>query len=441
MPRDDSLIHLGPWPAGIDNLNPETALARNDNGNIVALREAVNVDIPRTGWPRRRRGFTRIATGANVHSLWGDGEFPLALFMAGGTQYAFAEGGVPFIVRTGLSDRPVSYARPADAVYCSNGVDSWKVSPAGDSSGWAVESPIGQPTLAPVTGGSSGLDAGTYQVAVTYIDMLGAESGTGQAGTVTLPAGGIIAASAIPQPQSGSVVKVRIYATEANGTVLHARLDLSVGVTATTISRVAPGRPLATQFLEPMPAGAIVRALAGRLWVATRGGALVWSEALRYGLTDRAHASRYVGDDVRMVEPVGNGGDGSGLFVADAHKVYWFGGSDPDSQTRRIVSHSSVVRGSSLTVPGDVFGLETTQPVAYWLGSDGVACLGLPGGSIVALQDKQAVAPRAGGGASVFVETNGVRKVVTTLRDTGGAQSLAVGDSASAKVWRNGVEV
>lgn len=435
---DKELIPLGPWPAGIDNLNDETNLARSDDGKrVIALREAVNVDLPRTGWPRRRKGYERIVQGTRVHSLWAHSSFPFLLFADGASQYGMTPAGTPWQIRAGLAPREIGYGFAAGDVYCSNGTQAWRVDQDGGISPWAVESPAHQPTLTATSDG--GLDAGAYQIAFTFLDAEGRESGTGKAVTVQVAAGGGIALTDIPQPTSPDVVRGRIYATNANGDVLQQARDVLTGQAQAMLGAFTPGRPLATQFLEPLPACDIVRTLGGRLYTA-RGNVMRWSEALRFGLSSLKNNVRTVGERIDVMEAVGEGTDGAGLFVSDHKRTYWFGGADPTKQPRQIAYGYGAVRGSSVIVPGNVFGLQTTMPVAYWIAANGVALLGLPGGQIVPLRERQVVAPAASRGASLFREADGIRQVITALSDAQ-PQGLAVRDRVSGRVYRNGVEV
>jgi hypothetical protein len=69
-----------------------------------------------------------------------------------------------------------------------------------------------------------------------------------------------------------------------------------------------------------------------------------------------------------------------------------------------------------------------------------VACLGLPGGQVVPLRERQVVAPAAERGASLFRERDGMRQVITALQGAT-PQGIAIGDRASSRVYRNGIEV
>jgi hypothetical protein len=432
---DKQLAQMAGWPAGVDNLSPETDLTRDDQGKVViALRTAQNVDLTAGGKASRRAGYTLVVAGGRVHSLWSADLWPFALVVLDGVLSGFAGGGDTFDIQAGLEPGlPLSYALAGDKVHWSNGSQCGVVLADATAAPWGCPAPGGQPTLTALPTG--GLDAGTYQVAVTWQLASGEESGAALASTVAVPAGGGIALSDIREPDDAAVAKVRVYVSPADGDVLYHAVDLSPGLPAAVIGKSRRGLPLATQFLEAMPAGQIVRWFNGRLYVAARG-VLCWSEALRYGLT---HPTKnrlpIVGGDIDLLEPVGAGTEAPGVYVASGHRTYWLGGTDPAQFTQRIAYPYGAVAGTGIVVPGNVFGLDSTAPVAYWMASNGVACLGLPAGQVLPLRDKQVVAPQAKTGASMFRAQAGLRQVVTTLRDTA-PNGLAIRDSGVMTVDR-----
>lgn len=433
VPADQQLATSRGWPAGIDNLNSEQALARDENGVTTALRDAQNVDLDRQGKPARRAGYRKLVSAAtHAHSLWASRDFPLALYVDGGDLMALPDGDAPFVVNAGMGIEPVSYAEAAGSAWWVSTSQHGRVSGAGDAGAWGVVGPGGPPTLAATASG--GLCAGRYQVAVTFMDAAGEESGTPRAATVDVADGGGIQLSDIPQPDDATH-RIRVYASPANGDMLYFVADWPAGTATAFIGPHRAGRPLATQFLEPMPCGHIVRWQNGRLFVAA-GSDLVFSEPLRYGLTDPVHNRIGFGGRIDLLEPVGAGTEGAGLFVADGRKTYFTGGADPKTYTLRIAYPHGVVPGTSLVVPGSVFGLESTAPVAYWLADNGVGCLGLPGGQVVPLRENQTIAPAATAGASLYRDTGAMRQVVTTLVNAV-PRGLAIGDKLTCEVFRH----
>lgn len=53
----------GPWPAGINNRLPGYSLPQDQYQRLIALRNAVNVDLDHQGNARRRQGYTKIYSG------------------------------------------------------------------------------------------------------------------------------------------------------------------------------------------------------------------------------------------------------------------------------------------------------------------------------------------------------------------------------------------
>lgn len=434
---DEELIKLGPWPGGLNNLSREAETPADQ------LRGAVNLDLPRDGHPQTRAGYSLSITTTRAHSLWHDGLFPFALYVDSGALKAFQPGDNPFTVQAGLaSTRDASYALVTDRVYWSNGHDTGVVLSTGMPAPWGVETPAGQPTLTSTTAGA--LYPGNYQVTITYLSATGEESGTGPAALVSLPTGGGIGLSAIPQPVGTAVALIRVYLSGANGDGLYWSRDMPVGMTSTTLTFSAEGKRLQTQFLDPMPAGQIVTLLNGRLYVAVNN-MLYWSEALRYGLTRLAMNRIRFPAALTLLTAVGEGTEGAGLYVATANappssqgRTYFLAGPDPAQFAQRIVYGYGVIPGTSIRAAGSLFGLESAVPVAYWIAANGIACLGLPEGQVTPIREKQVVAPAADKGASLLREANGIRQIVTAL-DGSISRNLAVSDAAAATVYRNGV--
>lgn len=435
---DKELIAIGPWPAGVDNLSEENSLTRSDDGKrIIALRESVNADIPRDGWPRRREGRTKLIELTRGHSGWARRGFPFLMFADGSTLFGWKPGQEPFAIVTGIAPREISYAHIADRVYCTNNRQTWVVLATGESAAWGVETPVGRPTLTASTDG--GLDPGTYQVAITFLNAAGEESGAVRAAPITLPDGGGILCTSIPQPVGVDVARVRIYRSPANGDVLYMVRDLPVGQTQASLQGGDLRKQLETLFLDPMPPAEIVRFLGARLWTAS-GNTQRWSDPTRYGLTDLERNVRHIGRAIVMMEAVGDGGEAPGMYVSDTRAVYWQDGVDPNAQRLKIAVNSPAIRGSSVMIQASYFKIDSTVPVAYWLCQNGVAYLGLPGGTVVPLTERQAIAPTADRGASLFIERNGLRRMLTTLAGTG-KQSLAVTDRVVDRMYRDGIEI
>lgn len=436
-PTDKELVKAAAWPAGIDNLSPEQALTRDDQGKVViAVRDAQNTDFDKSGKPARRDGFAKVLDFTRGHSLWKSKDFPLALYVDAGELIALREDLSTFPLRGGLDPaKPLSYDVAAGRVYWSNGDATGCVSADGVALPWGVTGPGGQPTLTGCSG-IGGLDAGTYQVAVTFLLAAGEESGASLAASVSVPAGGGITLTDIPQPSDPSQ-RIRIYMSGANGDALYNVTDLAAGISTLLLGAARRGKPLETQFLDVMPGGQIVRWFNSRLWVA-RESMVIYSEFMRYGLSRLADNHMTLPARIDMLEPVNAGGAAAGLFMAAGERTYFMTGATPAQMSPVIKYPHGVVPGTAVRVPGSVFGLQTTEPVPYWLARNGVGCVGLPGGDVMPLREGQVIAPSAEGGASLYRDVPGMRQVITTL--TGATQrGLAIGDALDCDVIRHDV--
>lgn len=427
---DAQLVRLTGWPQGLNNVAAETSLAAPE------LRTARNVDLADDGKPRRRRGYRRICAGSGIRGLWADPDTGLGFFAEGAALRAVdAFGTVTTILADGVSPyADVAFCRLADRVYWTDGGVTGSITDALDARPWGCPNPAGQPLVSPAAVG--GLHAGTYQVAITYRDDRGEESGATLAALVDVSEGGGIQLSSIPQPNAPTVTTVRVYLSPPNGDALLHHRDLPIGITNVIVGVGFAGKPLETQFLSPMPPGQAIAALNGRLFVAD-GKTLRWTPALRYGLTHRANATIGFAQRIDVLIDVGEAQDGAGLYVAAGERTFFLAGWDAGATTRVIAHPYGAVPGTARAVPAAAFGIESTRRAAYWLGRNGVACLGLPGGQVVPLTAARAVADRYERGATLFCERDGIRQAITALSGHAGAQPLAVRDRLVARVTRH----
>jgi len=79
------------------------------------------------------------------------------------------------------------------------------------------------------------------------------ESGTGKAAVVEVQDGGGIQITSIPQPEDDDATGIVIYASQANGSVLYARMMVEVGTTSVDLGYLPQRRPLSTQFTTQLP--------------------------------------------------------------------------------------------------------------------------------------------------------------------------------------------
>lgn len=426
--RKEQLVRLGPWPRGINNVADEQRLPRNEFGTRpIALREAANVDLDTSGTPRRRRGFEQVGSRTQAHSLWSNDLLPNGYFVDDGELHAIFPDETVQPLGAFAGHNPVSYALINQHVYWSNEVASGVILPDQSVVAWAPEHPDGQPALRLLEGAS--LHPGQYQVAVTFTDAHGRESGSTLAAVIDVPEGRAIRLDNIPQPQTAEWVN--IYVTDANDQVLRRYQSLpgAAGLTSFDITGPAQGTALDTQFLRPLPPGQIVRLFAGRQLVAS-GRTLYWSEPLRYGMHDPARRQMRFDAPIDLVAPDRR----NGVFVAAGGRTYWLAGADPEEWTLDIAYGYGAVPGSHLELPGDALPGDVTAPAQVWLARSGQIVVGA-NGRVEPTKKGEAAIDDADHAAPLFRSEGGVQQLVMGLRAPQ-RHRLAVTDTAVAHVVR-----
>lgn len=429
--RNPDGTRLRGFPAGVNNVAPEQNPPTDEFGRITSLREAVNVDLVGPAKkPRRRQGYVRQLSG-RAHSPMGFRQQLFAVVNGDLNVYDTTLGLVD-TVRAGVGDRRISYAEVNGDLYWCSAMEFRRVrgEDMTDTPGW-VDCP-GTPAIAGYEEG--GLEEGTYRVAMTWFDAEGRESGAAGIAECDVPAGGGVRVFNIPVwPESA--VAARLYMSPPNGEELYATATVAPGATQILLdsSRQRDGKVLETLWRRPMPPCDILRLWAGRL-IGFAGNVLVWSDALRFGLTANDNYMRF-GLRGTLLEPVGDGSGSSGLWVADHKNTYWLDGSDPKEWRRTIKYDHPAVFGTSLRVKGTDVGLETSEQVAVWMAANGVFVAGLPGGTLQPLTEGRLALPAGDNGAAMFRELNGLRQMVMSYINAG-TNYLAVGDRASASVIR-----
>lgn len=437
---DRGLLSSGPWPQGINNLAKEGLLPGDENGNILALREASNVDVSAEGQLSRRQGYTQILPGTLSHSLWSHLDLSFGLFVDDGQLCVLHQDESADLLGLDVGHSPMSYALVGDRIYFSNGNARGMLLPDLSVADWAPAQPDGQPTLEALD--EFGLDPGQYQVAITFTDALGRESGNVLAAAmVDIAAGGGIAVRNIPQPAAGaSVARINVYVTGPNDQVLRLAAAVSVGTQQMVIGLAAAGRslPESLQYTRPLPAGSIVRKLGGRLLVVV-GQEVLISEPQRFGQFHPVRSRLRFAAKIDLLEPIGDG-DGAGFYVAAGARTYWMsaGTSDPAQASQQIVQGVGAIPGSGLVIDAKQLGFDQQQPVVTWIARNGKWMAGLPGGMVTLLRDG-AVVDAADSAAVLYREENGIQQLVATMRGTR-RQGLAVNDLAVAHYYPAGSE-
>lgn len=429
--RDGQLTPLGPF-TGIDNVHAEHEAPAS------SLRKAENVDITDAGRVRRREGYTLKHALVGAHSAWADARLGFGLVAAGTTLYRFTDTREPQAVANVAPLASIAYASVNSSAVFSDGFEMRAISAAGDASPVWIETPGRQPDPVAIVDGP--WPAGRYQTAITYIDRDGRESAATESAYITLMVPSQVSLENIPTP-SDPFASINVYMTEPNGTTLYYRASRPAGMSSSTVPFGPPGRALETQFLAPMPAGSHLAASNGRLYSAVKS-VLWYSEPLRHGLTKPARNFVQFSGLVDGLAATGEAGRGSGVYVSVGGMIRWLDGANPgEFQSMQVYAHGAVP-GTMIRVPASYFnieGLQDTQMLAHWVATNGVLCLGLPGGTVMPYSERTVLADGSEG-AAAYIEREGVRQVINNLFGEP-TNAVRAKDQFSVRVYRNGVEV
>ena len=426
--RESDLVRLAGFPKGIDNLSREESTPRG------ALRAAVNVDLDSTGKLSRREGFALLQSLPGLHSLFADDRFPFLVGADANTLYLFDDTLQRTAAVTLQRDAPLHYALNLFGLFYSNGTDCGMIDLAGQRRPWSAPQPAGQPTLTvnPIAGG---LTAGAYQLAITFLDADGMESGANNASWIDVPEGGGIVLTDWPEMPADAAA-VNIYLSPANGDLMYLVDTLRPALPPSyLLGRRTSGKALSTLFLTPMPPATMLCVSNGRLF-GNHQGTLIWSESLNYGLTKRSENWVQFPAISLIADASGNG-----LFVASENRTYFMEGTSPAQWRRRVVHTSGAVPGTRIYLSASSVGLDAPGVVPVWLSTGGDLIAGLPDGSIARLHKDTYIAPEnAEHGGVALREHNGINQLLVTHKG-GQISRLQAQDSVSVEVCRNGVVV
>lgn len=427
---------LGKWPGGANNVADLRSLQSFERP---AVRSAENVDIDAGGKPRRRGGYSLISAGS-AHSMWAPDEADWGLAVQAGELRRIYESGAIEPVALVHPLKRMAFTEAAGWIFGSNGQTRFIIDEAGIRP-WGVEDPASQPSLSS-SSESGGLAAGQYQVAATFLDGRGQESGTGKAATITVPEGGAILAAAIPQPAEPHVQRVRLYCSSCNGDVLYSVADLPVGASTYVIGVAdieGAGRSLSTQFCERVPPSRLLMAYRGRIYFVPEEGdgtRLFYTHPLMYGLYRQDQGYLPLPGRIAGVVPVLEG-----FYVGTEKQTVYFSGDDPATFTRRTLDAHGMVPGTATRVRGAAFGAETIQTLtAVWWSTNGELIRGDSGGFLTPISRNRLALPAYSGGAVLHRERDGISQLINVLSGPKATDAgFGARDRAVAQIVRNGI--
>lgn len=385
--------------AGLDNRARDFALPEGYARNIR------NADVLSSGKVQRRKGYTKLVSDTNPHSLYSNGL--VTLYVAQGALKRL-DGSVMTVLDADWGDAPTAYADRAGEVFFSNGLKTGRY--AQGHQVWGTENPPFQPT--PELMPNGGLFPGTYQLALTWRDGLGIESGTPLNVQIDVPEGGGILLTDFPAPPA-YVESVAVYISSANGSELYLDNDYPAWTTSVVIGQEERSIPLDTEFMQPMPPVEHLCAQGGRVY-GSIGPALYVTNPFNPYLTSLDGVLFEA--PLTALLPVTDG-----VYAITERKSYFLSFDAGDVPQRRELAYHGAIRGAA--------GFDPILPGVIWVGEKGVM-RGLPGGENQNLTDAHVAMPHAERGALLIRETDGERFAIVSLRGCS-ANPLTAQDWAS----------
>lgn len=406
------------FPAGLDNRARESALPGG------SLRVCQNLDVTKEGNLLTRQGLRRVAAGG-CHSFYGVPYGDFALCVQSGALMRF-DGTTLTALRSVHPNAAMSYAALNSDVFFTNGYEQGRVTASGDLALWGLPTP---PSPACQATDSGGMRAGTVRVTQTAV-VGGMESGAPEPVSVTVPDGGGVRVT-VPTGASFAV-----YATEVDGDLFRRAAIVASGESV-IIGAGFSGKPLDSLFaVKPLP-GQFITAHRGRLWVAS--GSVVWFTDTLSPHWLFPHEGYYAFEaSITLLAAAEDG-----LYVGTAERVFYLQGSKPSEMTLRPVLQRGAIFGSGTNdIPTDVLLGQGSFPsrCCAFLDTEGVFCIGRPGGIVQRITDDHYVAGNAGQAPLAYWQHDGLRQFAVAMIDTVHDANAALDRQVQA-TFANGVSL
>lgn len=422
MPKHPSTINLDDFK-GINNLS------RPENTDPSFLKEAVNIDISKDGSVHKRLGFSEVFTGTNSHSIWSNNTD--CYFVDGDVLKYLYSNFTTTNIKTDCYDR-IDYVELNGDVYFTS------LSTTGILNGSAyrqfgIDAPAGQPVL---TEGSGFLVEGRYQVAISYVDADGRESGTTLAGVIDVSDDSSITLSNLKSSDNADVIYTRIYITTANGETLYYLGDTSDTTSSYIIGDVSHIiTPLDNLGIVSAPKGDLIAYYNGRIYIAV-GNVIYASQPYSYEWFRISEDFLMFESDVTMMMPVE-----TGMYVGDSNKLYYLGGNDISTFKMVEKEMCQPVMYSNVKIPSGYIRIDNTPLGPKWLftANEGIYVCMNQGVMFNVTADNVAF-PSSYEGSAAFIQQDGINKYVSLLKDQNtDGQNAAIGDLVTADIVRNGI--
>lgn len=392
------------FKAGLDTVSRESSLPEG------AMRVCNNFDVTKDGNLLVRKGLRLVLSG-EFHSLYSHPQGYYMLAVKDGMLGIF--NGTTFTAIKAVSNNRVSYACLNETVYFCNGSEQGSVDVNGALGYWGLPVPP-SPRCYATSGG--GLYAGTYQVTqTTTINSL--ESGAPESVEVDVEDKGGISVT-VP---TSATAQFTVYVTTANDPIFRKVGTYASGSTI-NIGLGPRGKMLDTLLLTQPPSGTLVAEYKGRLWI-VQDNVLWFTHEYGPHYVDPAFGYYMFDGSLTLVASAEDG-----LYVGTDSKIYFLQGQKPSEMTVRQVLQRGAISWSQLAdTPTDVFLGQGAFPsrCCSFISSDGVFCIGRPGGIIQQINSDTAVFGNAAKGSLSYWTHDGLKQFIACLQDTDGLGNTA----------------
>lgn len=397
------------FPLGLNNRDRESAVP---NG---ALREAVNLDVTRDGGLLVRNGLREITTG-DAHSFYGHPNGEYSLLVIDGELVKF--DGIAFTsLRSVHPTARVSYTTLNGEVFFSNGYEQGRITAGGELTFWGL--PIPPAPQCSIVENTGGFREGTVRVTIVAV-VNGVESGAPEPVALSVSDGSGVLVT-VP---SGATFN--IYSTDVDGDIFYKTATALSGTSVLVGAGMATGKRLESLFAVKPFSGNYLVSYKGRIWIAN--DQTVW-------FTDSAsphwlflHQGYFTFDSAITLLAAAE----DGLFIGTATQIWFLQGTQPNAMTLRLVSTYGAIAGSGLSeLPIDAFTREGVPlgRCCTFLDTDGVFCVGRPGGQVQRVTANYYGAGNAGLATLIYWQHEGLHQVVAIIEDVAGDENAALDSS------------
>lgn len=386
---------------GINNRRPLEALGRTstqtDTGAYFVA-DAVNVDLDPSQKPRLRPGYTMVQPGASSRGLFAVKDESYA-YVGVGSQLMHFDGTTMEAVGVLASPTvPLAYVETPLGVVCSDTI-RMQLLRGKISRDLVPAAPNPVPSVSSL--GAGMLQAGQYGV------IFVTENALGQRSAFTPPVYvNALANSAFTFSRPTSTQRVAIYITALDGEIFYRSATLEPNqTTLTLVASYTDGEPISyTHAVASMPAGHVLGYHNGRLLSGMEDVVFV-SMPYTPGLYRVARDFIPLGERATMILGVE-----AGVFIGTASCCYFLPGGDPTAADLNEIATFGIVEGTLARMPNSLDWMVFT--------ARGPARLTAEGG-LQLLQDENMTFEPANIGASLVREQDGLRTLITSLRNVG----------------------